>query len=136
MSIRKRIFQAVVVVTGYPIAHVLSSGAGGQANPGKSPGRPFIMIRLQPDNPGLVPRLPVSQIRWNAWVHDEPGTMENIDITVAVLKEDLPGALVGDGEGVRVIDTVWEGTFADGYDDHYGTNVTYVDFLTTYKSIP
>jgi hypothetical protein len=136
MSIRKRLYQAVVTVTGYPGSRVLSSGAGGQAAPGKSPVRPFIMIRFQPDGPGLLPRLPVSQLRWNAWVHDEPGTMERIDAAVAALKEGIPGELVGAGEGVRVIETVWEGTFADGYDDHYGTNVTYVDFLTTYKSIP
>jgi hypothetical protein len=136
VSIRKRIFQAVVLTTGYPAGRVLSSGAGGQANPGKSPTRPFITLRLQPDGPGMLPRLPVSQIRWNAWVHDEPGTMERIDTAVAALKNGIPGALVGLGEGVRVIETVWEDTFADGYDDHYGTNVTYVDFLTTYKSIP
>jgi hypothetical protein len=136
MSLRKRVYQAVTAIaTGIEDDQVYSSGAVGQESPGLSAKRPFIMIRFQPDNPGILPRLPVSQQRWNAWVHDEPGTMENIDTAVKALKELLPGILAGDGEGVRVLETVWEGTFADGYDDHFGTNVAYVDFLTTYKSI-
>lgn len=137
MSLRKRAYQAVIASnTGIADAQVYSSGAVGQANPGHSAARPFIMIRFQPDNPGLAPRLAVSQQRWNAWVHDEPGTMDNIDAAVAALKEEIPILLVGDGENVRVLETVWEDTFADGYDDHFGTNVSYVDFLTTYKPIP
>jgi hypothetical protein len=137
MSLRSRIYEAVTVAsTGILPENVYSSGAIGQASPGISAIRPFIVIRFQPDNPGMLPRFPVSQQRWNAWVHDEPGSMDNIDRAVQALKEDVPGWLIGDGEGVRVIETVWEGTFADGYDDHFGTTVTYVDFLTTYKSIP
>lgn len=136
MSLRKRVYQAVIAIdTGVAEDQVYSSGAVGQASPGISAERPFIMIRLQPDNPGILPRLPVSQQRWNAWVHDEPGSMDNIDKAVAALKENVPLLLAGNGEGVRVLETVWEGTFADGYDDHFGTNVSYVDFLTTYKSI-
>jgi hypothetical protein len=115
---------------------VYSSGAVGQSEPGTSATRPFIIIRFQPDGPGMLPRYPVSQQRWNAWVHDETGSMDNIDKAVASLKEEVPVWLLGDGEGVRVIDTVWEGTFADGYDDHFGTTLSYVDFLTTYKNIP
>lgn len=137
MSLRKRVYQAVIAIpTGIPDERVFSSGAVGVADPGKSAPRPFIVIRFQPDNPGLAPRLAVSQQRWNAWVHDEPGTMDNIDAAVKALKEEMPIELVGAGEGVRVMETVWEGTFADGYDDHFGTNVAYVDFLTTYKPIP
>lgn len=137
MSLRKRVYQAVTTAnTGIADAQVYSSGAVGQAVPGTSATRPFIVIRFQPDNPGLVPKFPVSQQRWNAWVHDEPGTMDNIDAAVAALKEEVPVWMAGDGEGVRVIETVWEGTFADGYDDHFGTNVAYVDFMTTYKPIP
>ena len=137
MSLRKRIYQAVTsLATGIPSDLVFSSGAAGQALPGDSPNRPFMVLRFQPDNPGLFPRFPMSQQRWNAWVHDDPGTMDNIDAAVAVLKAQLPAALTGAGEGVRIIETVWEGTFADGYDDHFGTTVTYVDFMTTYKAIP
>lgn len=136
MSLRKMVYQAVVVCSGYPVKQVFSSGAVGQAEPGKSAKRPFIVIRFQPDNPGLAPRLPVSQRRWNAWVHDEPGSMTKIDEAVELLKEGVPLLLQGDLDGVRVLETVWEGTFADGYDDHFGTSVTYVDFLTTYKTIP
>lgn len=137
MSLRKRVYQAVIATnSGIADAQVYSSGAVGQADPGKSASRPFIVVRFQPDNPGLLPRLPVSQQRWNAWVHDEPGTMENIDAAVEALKTEIPTLLVGDGENVRVLETVWEDTFADGYDDHFGTNVAYVDFLTTYKPIP
>lgn len=137
MSLRKRIYQAIIAIpTGVDDAQVYSSGAVGQATPGRSAVRPFIVIRLQPDNPGLAPRLAVSQQRWNAWVHDEPGSMDNIDAAVKALKEEIPISLVGDGESIRVLETVWEDTFADGYDDHFGTNVSYVDFLTTYKPIP
>ena len=137
MSLRKRVYQAcIAATTGIPDESVFSSGAVGQAEPGISADRPFIMLRFQPENPGLIPRFPVSQRRWNAWVHDEPGTMQSIDTAVEALKTQIPTLLVGLGEGVRIIETVWEGVFADGYDDHFGTNVTYVDFLTTYKSIP
>jgi hypothetical protein len=137
MSLRKRAYQAVTAAdTGIADEQVYSSGAIGQALPGISAVRPFIVIRFQPDAPGLVPRYPVSQQRWNAWVHDESGTMERIDAAIVALKEEVPTLLVGLGEGVRVIETVWEGTFADGYDDHFGTTVSYVDFLTTYKPIP
>lgn len=138
MSLRKRIYEVIVALessTGIVAANIFSSGAAGVEAKGKSPIRPFIMIRFQPDNPGLVPRYPVSQQRWNAWVHDEPGSMEKIDIAVAALKVGVPLALAGDGGGVRVLETVWEGTFADGYDDHFGTNLNYVDFMTTYKTI-
>lgn len=136
MSLRKRVYQAVIAIdTGIADDQVYSSGAVGQELPGISAKRPFIMIRFQPDNPGLIPRLPVSQQRWNAWVHDEPGTMDNIDKAVKALKELLPPTLAGLGEGVRILETVWEDTFADGYDDHFGTNVAYVDFLTTYRSV-
>lgn len=137
MTLRSRIYLGVVAAnTGVPQTSVYSSGAVGVAEPGTSATRPFIVIRFQPDNPGLFPRLAVSQQRWNAWVHDEPGTMENIDKAVKALKEELPTILIGDGEGVRILDNVWEGTFADGYDDHFGTNLKYVDFMTTYKPIP
>jgi hypothetical protein len=137
MSLRKRVYQAVIATdTGVADAQVYSSGAVGATDPRKSAPRPFIIIRFQPDNPGILPRLPVSQQRWNAWVHDEPGSMELIDTAVKALKETLPPLLVGEGEGVRILETVWEDTFADGFDDHFGTNVAYVDFLTTYKSIP
>lgn len=136
MSLRKRLYEAVVAAASSVVGdQVYSPGAIGQQMPGVSAKRPFIVIRLQPDNPGILPRLPVSQQRWNAWVHDEPGTMDNIDQAVALLKQEVPIFLLGDGEGVRVLETVWEDTFADGYDDHFGTNVAYVDFLTTYKSI-
>lgn len=140
MSLRKRIYDDVVLIlsstTDISGDDVYSSGAVGKAEPGKSARRPFVMIRFQPDNPGILPRLPVSQQRWNAWVHDQPGSMELIDAAVKQLKEELPPLLSGDGDGVRVLETVWEGTFADGYDDHFGTSVTYVDFMTTYKTIP
>jgi len=139
MNLRKRVYEAVVnslTSTGMDGAHVFSSGAVGAIDPTKSAPRPFVVIRFQPDNPGLAPRFPVSQQRWNAWVHDDPGTMSRIDAAVAALKEEVPTWLIGDGEGVRVLETVWEDTFADGYDDHFGTSVTYVDFLTTYKRIP
>jgi len=132
MSLRKRIYQAVLAAdTG--IDTVLSSGAAGVEIKGKSPTRPFIVLRFQPDGPGLVPQFPVAQRRWNAWIHDEPGSMEKIDSAAEALKVKIPTLLAGVGEGVRVLETVWEGTFGDGYDDHFGTNLTYVDFMTTYK---
>jgi hypothetical protein len=137
MSLRKRAYQAVLACnTGIPDEQVFSSGAVGQSIPGTSAVRPFIVIRFQPRAPGMLPRYPVSQQRWNVWVHDEPGTMEKIDLAVASLEKELPALIVGDAEGVRVMETVWENTFADGYDDHFGTNLTYVDFMTTYKTIP
>lgn len=137
MSLRKRVYQAVIATnTGVADEQVYSSGAVGQASPGESAERPFIVIRFQPDQPAILPSFPMSQLRWNAWVHDEPGSMENIDDAVAALVKEVPTLLFGEGEGVRVIETVWEGTFADGYDDHFGTSLSYVDFLTTYKNIP
>lgn len=137
MSLRKRVYQAVTATnTGIPDDQVYSSGAVGQAEPGTSAKRPFIVIRFQPNGPGMLPRYPVSQQRWNAWVHDESGSMENIDKAVEALVDEVPVLMFGDGEGVRVLETVWENTFADGYDDHFGTTVSYVDFLTTYKPIP
>lgn len=137
MSLRKRVYQAVTATaTGIPDEQVYSSGAVGQADPALSAERPFIVLRFQPENPGVLPRYPVSQLRWNAWVHDEPGSMDKITVAVAALKEEVPVWLFGDGEGIRVMETVWEGTSADGYDDHFGTTVTFVDFLTTYKTIP
>lgn len=137
MNLRKRIYAAVTAAnTGIPDGSVYSPGAAGKLVAGDSPSRPFIVVRFQPDNPGMLPKFPVHQRRWNAWVHDDPGTMENIDKAVDALKEEIPTLLQGSGEGVFIVETVWEDTFADGYDDHFGTTVTYVDFLTTYKPIP
>lgn len=138
MSLRKLVYTKVSALPGLGIApaNVFSSGATGLAVPGKSPTRPFAVVRFQPDAPGLLSTYPVHQQRFNVWVHDEPGTMERIDTAVKVLKEDLPGALPGVLDGLRVIECVWEGTFSDGYDDHFGTNVTYVDFMATYKPAP
>lgn len=137
MGLRKRIYEAVTTAaTGIPDGSVFSPGATGKAVAGDSPSRPFIVIRFQPEQPGVLPRFPVTQRRWNAWVHDDQGTMDNIDLAVDALKKEIPTLLFGDGDGVRIIETVWEGVFADGYDDHYGTTVTYVDFMTTYRAIP
>jgi hypothetical protein len=32
-----------------------------------------------------------------------------------------------------IMDTKWEDTSGDGFDDHYGTTVRYVTFLVTYR---
>ena len=140
MGLRKLVFERITGLVEFtsviPAARVFSPGAVGMKNPGHSPIRPFAVMRFQPDNPGMVPKLPMSQQRFNVWLHDEPGSMDNIEDAVAALKKGLPGALPGVSENLRVIECVWEGTSADGYDDHFGTTTVYVDFMATYKPAP
>jgi hypothetical protein len=135
MSLRKMVYAAVTGITGFEIPddQVFSSGAVGHKKPGDSPSRPFAVVRFNPDNPGLVSRYPLHQRRFSVWLHDEPGSMDKIETAVAQLKLELPPSLPGVLEGLRVIDCVWEGTSADGYDDHFGTNTVYVDFMATYR---
>lgn len=137
MSLRKMVYQKAIGLADFiavvPVDRLFSAGAAGMKNPGDSPSRPFAVVRFQPDNPGLVPKLPASQQRFSIWIHDEPGSMDNIEDAVAALRDGLPSALPGLLEGTRVMECVWEGTSADGYDDHFGTTTVYVDFMATYK---
>lgn len=138
MSLRKWAYTKVTALTGFAIAdeNVFSSGAVGVAVPGDSPARPFAVIRLSPTNPGLYPKMGgTQQTRFAVWLHDEPGSMDNIDAGIKSLKalaSDLPETF----EGMVVMNVNWENDSQDFYDDHFGTNVMYSEFLATYKPAP
>lgn len=91
------------------------------------------MITFSDEIPALAPRYPTQQSRFAVWVHDEPGTMENIDSAIEILKNGLPGYALSAG-GIYVAECWWETTSNDAYDDHYQTNTRYAEFLTTYRS--
>lgn len=138
MSLRKWAYAQVTGLTGFviPDSRVYSSGAVGAEIPGDSPTRPFAVIRFATEAAGLLPSYPIHQRRFSVWVHDEPGTMENIDAAAKQLKEDLPATVPVLFEGDRIMECLWEGTSEDFYDDHFGTNVVRVDFNATYKPAP
>lgn len=137
MSLRKWAYTKVIALTGFGIAddNVYSSGAVGLTIPGDSPARPFAVIRLSPNNPGIIPRSPASQQRFAVWLHDEPGSMEKIDAGIKALK-DLATDLPEKFEGMVIINVNWETDSQDFYDDHFGTNVRYSEFLATYRDAP
>jgi hypothetical protein len=71
-----------------------------------------------------------------AWIHDEPGTMENIDTATSALEKYIPGFAPALHEGIRIMECRWEGCSDDLFDDHFGTNVVYADFQLTWKPAP
>jgi hypothetical protein len=138
MTLRKWAYEQVTGLPGLgiPAARVYSSGSVGETIPGDSPSRPFAVIRLAPEIPGLLPGYPVHQRRFGVWIHDDPGTMEKLDAAAKIIKDGLHHPVPVMYEGIFIMDCVWEGTSEDFYDDHFLTNVVRVDFLLTHKLAP
>ena len=135
MSIRKWFHGKATGVAGLgvPADRVFSPGAVGAAEPGDAPARPFIVNRLSPANPGVGP---IVQQVMACWVHDDPGTMNNIDNTVKALKKGLDRIGPEAFEGMMILECRWIGTSADTYDDGHKTNVVFVEFQLTWKPAP
>jgi hypothetical protein len=77
---------------------------------------------------GMPMEARAQSIPFTVWVHDEPGSMLNIDDAAVALKDNLPiadGAVVG---GMSVYEVRWSETGEDSYDDHYKTNCRPVRF--------
>jgi hypothetical protein len=138
MSIRKWFHgkASVVAGLGIPADRVFAAGAVGAAIPGDSPTRPFAVIRYGPRNPGVQPNFPVKQQVASVWVHDEPGTMKNIDAAVEALEVGLKNVAPVAFEGMKVMECRWIGNSEDFYDDHFQTNVVNVEFQLTWKPAP
>lgn len=138
MSIRKWLYEKTIIVPGLgiPANRVLGPGAAGMAVPGDSPGRPFAQIRFSPKQPGVLPTYPILQQVAAIWVHDDPGTMKNIDSAVEALRKTLPAAAPETYEGMHVMECRWIGSSEDFYDDHFLTNVVNVEFQLTWKPAP
>ena len=138
MSIRKWLYEKAIAVPGLgvPGDRVFGPGSAGLAVPGDSPTRPFIQIRFAPRNPGMLPTYPLLQQVAAFWVHDDPGTMKNIDDAVEALRKSLPSAAPALFEGIRIMECRWTGSSEDFYDDHFLTNVVNVEFQLTWKPAP
>ena len=138
MSVRKWVYEKVLLVPGMGVfgGRFYSSGAVGEAVPGDSPARPFGVIRFSPGQPGVLPTYPVNQRNFKIWLHDEPGTMSNIEDGCEALRKAMPGFAPELFMGNRIICCEWAGVSEDSYDDHFGTNTVWSDFRLTWKPAP
>jgi len=124
------VYNRVVNLPGIPSSfgtppRVLSSG-NNEVNPVK----PFLLVRFDVETRPLdsVAEMRVSRVPFSVWVHDEPGSMLDIDDACFALKNNLPttdGAVVG---GMSHYGIEWEEIGQDTYDDGYLTNTRPVRF--------
>lgn len=103
---------------------VFSSGSADQ------PHKPFLLVVMMVEQsfPDMPREAGVQNIPFRVEVHDDPGSMLDIDDAALVLKNGLPtpaGVVVG---GMSVYEVRWLEIGEDGYDDHYATNVRPVRF--------
>jgi hypothetical protein len=115
---------ALPSVFGSP-ARVISSGSS-EDNPLK----PFLIVQfdIEVKPLGMPASARTSRVPFTVWVHDEPGTMLNIDEAAFILKNDLPtldGAKVGNMSHYGI---EWEEIGQDAFDDHFKTNTRPVRF--------
>ena len=107
-------------------------GAEGPGGEGDSPARPFVMIRAATNQPGVRGGKPKQQ-RFQVYLHDTPGDTTNIADLQKELEDLVPATAPTAHADGWIMDTTWEDTSGDGYDDHYNTTVRYVTFLVTYR---
>ena len=95
-----------------------------------NPQKPFLLVAFDIETKPLdsVAEMRVSRIPFTVWVHDEPGTMLDIDEAAFAIKNGLPtpdGAAVGNMSHYGI---TWEEIGGDTADDHFGTNTRPVRF--------
>lgn len=102
--------------------------SGGVEDPG--PQRPFVMVHMGIEQTPLG--MPASsrtlEIPFDVVVHDNPGTMLDIDDACVIVKDSLPAfapAVVG---AMSVYEVKYEETSRDLWDDHFKTNTRRVSF--------
>lgn len=128
---RTWLYNRIKAAAGIPAAfgsganmRVISTGAADQ------PVKPFMIVQMGTEDPplGSVAEERTQLVPFTVWVHDEPGSMLNIDDAAIALKNAIPtedGVVVG---GLSIYRVKWEMTGEDAYDDHFGTNTRPVRF--------
>lgn len=105
---------------------IISSG-----NDLDNPVKPFLLLSMDiEERPlGTTAEMRVSRVPFTVWVHDEPGSMLDIDSAAFALKNNLPtpdGEKVGDMSHYGI---EWEDIGQDAFDDHFKTNTRPVHFV-------
>lgn len=84
--------------------------------------KPFLVIRLEPEDPGPFPG--VSRQRASLWAHDEPGDYMRIGSVLRACRAALVGSGATVGQVVNAAGAVaasWQGDSGDLADPDYGT---------------
>lgn len=103
---------------------VISSGAA------DNPAPPFIVITMGVEQAyqDMPPSTKTQTIPFTVAVHDDPGSMLDIDDLAIAIKNGVPSLDSFKIGGLSVMQVKWTDTGEDGYDDHWGTNFRPVRF--------
>ncbi len=100
----------------------------------ENPLKPFTLINMNSEQPvfGLPAEARAQSVPFTVWLHDEPGSMVDIDNASIIIKDALPAKIEEEGfkiGNLSVYEVRWTGTGDDGYDDHFGTTCRPVRFV-------